>query len=1150
MDIVTDLTSQAVSYIIVMQDMCKRHFDIDAENCTSTYFLKTAQKITKKKTEWHQDGEKCSHELRQVSDVIWMSKNEVFQVESLDCFVESSQKLLEWYHKFDERVNEYFKERTHEPLGGLGCSPYQWRESIRYILYKYPAEREQVVKIIHYIPVQIVLALGGGIFNEYKQGLLQVYEPGYKLNVVSERDRTTSADWWQHNHNGKTREDELPDLLRNDAHLLEKLKEAKVPVPFETLLNDELNQIEKRRELQLTGKTKEHKSKLSKTFSEKEKASPKHCNTNDPLSRAKSMHLYGLAFSGGGIRSATFNLGVLQRLAQENLLKKFDFLSTVSGGGYIGSWFESWVLRTRSIDKVNDRLNPDKSADPQGEEVRPIRWLRMFSNYLAPNKSVLSADSWTIGITWFRNTIINQVILLLLLCCALWGIKLTYELWRYLVSLQVNLKILPGDVALAHSQVFWSSAVVFIPAALFAGWGMHAYNPQYRPRSPFNREKNTLLANLLMAWGFISAFCVSSWMFMNNLKTQDIMTKVGLLWPAAIMGFIGLLLVAYMGRYDKCQNENLATSDNMPENKRRLKIIILIVLSSAIASVIGLFLLACSWQLANIIRGIKWQHHTELGFIVGLPLVLEAISVIVVVRMAILGNIFPDERREWWGRVGAIVHRFIFLWILAIGAVMYLPHFDQYLTDIGFVSKSITAFGGWAAVIGYAVKLAFSPKTSGDKPVKGTLSVSEVFISAAPYLFGAGILILGAFITNHITAALIYKQQIKIGHGYLCTSPCCKAALMYQQLLINAALCVGAGIIAVLISMRVGVNEFSLHHFYCNRLVRAYLGATKGRKEREQSVNNFTGFNKGDDLNLTDLASDKYTGPYPIINTTLNATVVTDLDRQDRRGESFIFTPGYCGFDFSRTRPSSRSAKKSYDYAYRPTADYSAPGGPTLGTAMAVSGAAVDPNMGYHSSPATAFLLTIFNLRLGRWVGNPRKAHWQQSDPQFGLLYLVKDLIGESDSSSDFVCLSDGGHFDNMGIYELVRRRCRYILLCDAEEDEDAICEGLANAIRRCRIDFGVQITINIELITKKDPVTKYSAEHMVTGHIWYPDDPAGKPSGTLVYVKTSITGNESVDVREYLKTNDGFPQQSTADQFFDESQFESYRELGYSSFD
>lgn len=150
------------------------------------------------------------------------------------------------------------------------------------------------------------------------------------------------------------------------------------------------------------------------------------------------------------------------------------------------------------------------------------------------------------------------------------------------------------------------------------------------------------------------------------------------------------------------------------------------------------------------------------------------------------------------------------------------------------------------------------------------------------------------------------------------------------------------------------------------------------------------------------------------------------------------------------------------------------------------------------------------------------------------------DLIGQSNIDSNYVCLSDGGHFDNMGLYELIRRRCTFIILSDAEEDQDATCEGLANAIRRCRIDFGTDIHIDTT------EITGLKKSHVVRGDIRYPGD--NKPSGTLIYIKTVVTGDELPDIKEYHAKNKTFPNQSTSDQFFDETQFESYRLLGYHS--
>jgi len=173
----------------------------------------------------------------------------------------------------------------------------------------------------------------------------------------------------------------------------------------------------------------------------------------------------------------------------------------------------------------------------------------------------------------------------------------------------------------------------------------------------------------------------------------------------------------------------------------------------------------------------------------------------------------------------------------------------------------------------------------------------------------------------------------------------------------------------------------------------------------------------------------------------------------------------------------------------------------------------------------------MFNVRLGWWIGNPRLGDWKRCNPRTGIAYLLKDLIGKSDIDSDYVCLSDGGHFDNMGLYELIRRRCTFILLGDAEEDQQSTCEGLANAIRLCRIDFGVEINLDVSKITEKDKKTKYCKKHVVKGTIKYPGNT--QPTGTIIYVKTALNGEEPVDIREYFINNPEFPQQSTGDQFF-----------------
>src|SRR5262249_43949531 len=174
----------------------------------------------------------------------------------------------------------------------------------------------------------------------------------------------------------------------------------------------------------------------------------------------------------------------------------------------------------------------------------------------------------------------------------------------------------------------------------------------------------------------------------------------------------------------------------------------------------------------------------------------------------------------------------------------------------------------------------------------------------------------------------------------------------------------------------------------------------------------------------------------------------------------------------------------------------------SLGMAVTLSGAAASPNMGYHSSPVVTAFLTVFNVRLGGWLGNPCRDTWRHAGPRFALGHLLKELFGRTDARSSYVYLSDGGHFDNLGVYELVRRRCRYVIACDASADPDFDFEDLARLIHKCRVDFGIRIEINV-LPLRRSGEDRLSRQHCAVGTIHYEDvDPRpGTQPGLLVYV-------------------------------------------------
>ena len=179
---------------------------------------------------------------------------------------------------------------------------------------------------------------------------------------------------------------------------------------------------------------------------------------------------------------------------------------------------------------------------------------------------------------------------------------------------------------------------------------------------------------------------------------------------------------------------------------------------------------------------------------------------------------------------------------------------------------------------------------------------------------------------------------------------------------------------------------------------------------------------------------------------------------------------------------------------------------------------------------------------MAQWFGNPHGKHWNKDEPG-AIWMLFKELLGRTDRRSNFVYLSDGGHFENLGIYELVRRECRFIVACDGDADPDYQFFDLGSMIRKCRTDLGVPIEIDVSPIKRQD--NGYSRWHCAIGRIGYDAlDPRAVP-GILVYIKTSLTGDEPSDVLNYAVEHPAFPHETTLNQWFTESQFESYRALG-----
>jgi hypothetical protein len=524
----------------------------------------------------------------------------------------------------------------------------------------------------------------------------------------------------------------------------------------------------------------------------------------------------------------------------------------------------------------------------------------------------------------------------------------------------------------------------------------------------------------------------------------------------------------------------------------------------------------------------------------GPTLILFVQFVSIILHCGLIGNDLKDWVLEWLARLRAWMTLCCIAWSGLVG----IAFFGRWILDTVVVTSHAwvkwPALAAWAATTAGSVLAGKSAQSSGETP-GGDSRILSTLIAVGPPIYVLGVLVWLAWLSEKALGKVSHMTSGWPGHEWL----------ILATILLPA-------IIAGMFGWRVDVNEFSMHSYYRNRLARCYLGASNTKRTPDP----LTGFDAADieEMELSQFLPERgYTGPFPIFCSSLNISMGEDLAWQERKAAAFAFTPLYSGYHVPWT---GRRYKGQLSYnGFVPTDRFAIrQHGVNIATAAAVSGAAVSPNMGYHTSTPMAFLLTMFNVRLGWWMANPRKSYLAFDPcaqppndaeayprPKFAPWELVSELLGKVGDDRKFVYLSDGGHFDNMGLYELVRRRCYEIVICDAEEDAGPVFEGIGMSIRKCRIDFGVEIELDLNQLAR-DAGTGLNRLHWITGTIRYPEtghDENGDKVGRLLYIKSSITGKEAADVYNYRLQHKSFPQDSTMDQWFTESQFESYRRLG-----
>lgn len=785
--------------------------------------------------------------------------------------------------------------------------------------------------------------------------------------------------------------------------------------------------------------------------------------TEEPRVSFRSSDYVGLALSGGGIRSATFNLGLLQTLSECGVLELVDYISTVSGGGYVGGFLSAWLSGTNT-GQVFPTVPRSKEAGRVPPEPGEVRHLREFSGFLAPRRGFFEAEMWRAVVAILSGLLPSLTIALSLIGLVLVGfltITFVYACdWRLASAAAVA--VITTIVLIAFERM----APQYTPASATASKASAANTEAVTPPAPSTGSS-------LYWWvsGVAIALVLAVQLWVPSLYTRQDPVRSMPLWttPTQAAGPIALRGIWHgapgASAYDRwwflvgsrdVSDAKAAPASTAPQTtlapffSPRLFDFALTWMVAA-----GLLLLV---RLAHAVRATAWSRRTISTFDR------------VVMRLLGLGL-------AWFG-------------LAAVWHVCVNVKYGGQLAVSALVSGAI-----FASMRNWLVSLT-GRSAAGPANWRTWL---------APY-----VPMVLAYVTMLLVVALVGRALLDINdHTWL---------KWYGSTFVIFAV--------IAFGLLIEPSRVGLHVFYRDRIGRAYLGA---RVTANAAENRATDSEDADDVCVKDLKM----RPYHLVCCAANDIAGDPVATLQRGARSA--TISRLGFALGNA--------------------YIEPGELTLGSAVTASAAAFNSNMGAQSiqfGPIVDFLLTALNLRLGLWLRHPcaataRPRRWP------GLLFYREFFSQTSASRASTalahgdnelprlerdVHLSDGGHFENLALYELVRRQCRYIIVSDCGADPMVAFDDLGNALRRIREDFDVEVEIDVAPLK---PIDGISQQHVAVGSINY----SRVNRGVLIYIKPALTGSEPPDVRQYRTRNHAFPHESTGDQFYDEAQWESYRRLG-----
>ncbi|TVQ06933.1 MAG: hypothetical protein EA359_00600, partial [Balneolaceae bacterium] len=720
----------------------------------------------------------------------------------------------------------------------------------------------------------------------------------------------------------------------------------------------------------------------------------------------------GLALSGGGIRSATFNLGLLQGLNRHNILEQFDYLSTVSGGGYIGGFWTAWRSRDKNTGSIFPGGRNSKGTvidNNRSKEEAEFRHLREFSNFLAPRLGLFSVDTGRI-VTSILAAIIPSLVFTVL---ALVFLLTIYKIIVMVLAGDLTTLSFNDDYLLIFIPFILTILVLIITEKI---WPERLTHEQIKMYSRIGS-------------GVVFVVAITPLVLSTELKSD---LYIPIIW--SFIAAILLILKWLVSRFAKDFTWQIA-------------------INTATRITSRLLYAAAVWM---VFLGIWWSSEKTYEFLEG----QEGIVAVITSVLAVISGIFARIQ-------------------LLIGRSSDKPQEESFALRLKRYIPQVLAY--------VAVGILFV--------MAGVLviTLSKIIIPWAPQIGGI------------VLFKINYEQT-------------------FMFFLMAASL---AGILLIMLTME--PNRVSIHNFYRSRIARAYLGASQDLFDEEDVKNGkrdhrrFVEEQEGDDSLLEDCNGSR---PLHLICCAAN-----DLGSKD------VMASLYRGAESSVLSPkafSVGSTWKSWDRLPFQS--------PSLGAALTASAAALNSHMGSMSmrlGPAVRFLMTALNLRLGMWWPSPAgtgKSRFRKFFPGWA---FMREMLGLSSVHSDELFLSDGGHFENLALYELIRRHSRYVIVSDCGMDSEILFDDFGNLVRKVRADFGVEIQIDLSPL--KPGKDGYSRQCMVAGDIHYP----GGDTGILLYFKPTLTGNEPADVMQYHNRNTHFPHESTGDQFYDEAQWEAYRKLG-----